>query len=199
MAEKIRCRWCCDNGINQKYHDEEWGIPVHDDRKQYEFLMMEAMQCGLNWTMMLKKRDVFRKCFAEFDYNKIAAFGEKEIKDIMETEGMIRSERKIRAVINNAQCFLKIREEYGTFDAYLWSFTEGKTLVYKKHQEGYPESKNDLSDRIAGDLKKRGFKYIGSTTVFSHLQAAGLINDHDPECWMYQLLIDGGNTKFVTG
>lgn len=197
MSEKIRCRWCCDNGINQKYHDEEWGIPVHDDRKQYEFLMMEAMQCGLNWTMMLKKREIFRKCFADFDYEKIAAFGEKEIKDIMETEGMIRSERKIRAIINNARCFLKIREEYGTFDAYLWNYTEGKTLVYKKHQEGFPEAKNDLSDRIAGDLKKRGFKYIGSTTVFAHLQAAGLINDHAPGCWMYQPLIDEGNTVFV--
>lgn len=197
-TEKIRCKWCCDNGIVQEYHDKEWGVPVHDDRKQFEFLMMEVMQCGLNWTMMLKKREIFRKCFADFNYEKIALFGEKEVQAIMEEEGMIHSQRKINAVINNAKCFLQIIEEYGSFDAYLWGYTDGKSLIYRKHREGFGETRNELSDKIAKDLKKRGFKYLGSITVFSHLQAAGLINDHAYECWMYEELVSGGNTEFIS-
>ena len=123
-----RCDWCKDNGILQKYHDEEWGIPLHDDRKQFEFLMMEVMQCGLNWNMMLKKRHIFRQCFDDFDYRKIAVYDEGKIQEIMETPGMIRSLRKIQAVINNACRFLQIIEEFGSFDTYLWSWTGGRHL-----------------------------------------------------------------------
>lgn len=181
MAERIRCRWCCDGGMMQKYHDEEWGIPLHDDQKQFEFLMMEVMQCGLSWNLMLKKR------------------GEAEICRIMETEGMIRSERKIRAVIHNARCFLKIIEEHGSFSSWLWSYTRGKSLVYRKHREGCWEANNELSDRVAADLRKRGFKYLGSITVYSHLQAAGIINDHEYDCWVYPLLTERENTEYVEG
>ena len=129
---KTRCKWCQDNGVNQKYHDEEWGIPVHDDRKHFEFLMMEVMQCGLNWTMMLNKRDIFRQCFDHFDYEKIIRYDEQKIQEIMETPGMIRSPRKIKAVITNAIAYMEIIKEYGSFDQFLWSYTDGKTMVYKK-------------------------------------------------------------------
>lgn len=188
--DRKRCAWCCDGGLNQNYHDTEWGIPLHDDQKQFEFLMMEVMQCGLNWTLMLKKREIFRQCFAGFDYEKVSQFTDSDVTRIMNTEGMIRSERKIRAVIHNAKCFQDIQNEWGTFDRYIWHFTEGKTHLYPKHHNGEWEAKNELSDRISADLKKRGFKYLGSVTVFSHLQACGIINDHAPDCWMYQPLLD---------
>ena len=188
--ERKRCYWCCDGGLNQNYHDNEWGIPLHDDQKQFEFLMMEVMQCGLSWTLMLKKREIFRQCFAEFDYKKVAQFTDADVAHIMNTEGMIRSERKIRAVIQNAKRFLDIQREWGSFDRYIWHFTEGKTYIYPKHHNGFWEAKNELSDCVSADLKKRGFKYLGSVTVFSHLQACGIINDHAPDCWMYQPLLD---------
>lgn len=180
-----RCDWCKDNGMMQKYHDEEWGIPLHDDRKQFEFLMMEVMQCGLNWNMMLKKRAIFRQCFDDFDYRKIALYDDKKIQEIMDTPGMIRSIRKIQAVINNAVRFLQIIEEFGSFDTYLWSWTGHKTLIYRSHQTTWA-AKNELSDAVSADLKKRGFKYLGSITVYSHLQACGMINDHSETCFLYQ-------------
>lgn len=194
---KKRCGWCCDGGMMQEYHDKEWGIPLHDDQKQFEFLMMEVMQCGLNWNMMIKKREIFRQCFDGFDFHKIAGYGEEKIRSIMETEGMIRSERKIRAIIHNANCFLKIIEEFGSFDAYIWGYTKGKSLVYRKHREGEWAARNELSDRISADLKKRGFKYLGSVTVYSHLQAAGIINDHEYDCWMYPVLTKGNDVEYI--
>lgn len=192
-----RCKWCCDGGINQKYHDEEWGIPLHDDQKHFEFISMEVMQCGLNWTMMLKKREIFRECFADFDYRTIADFSEKQIEEILKKEGMIKSRRKIEAIIHNARCFLQIIDDFGSFDHYIWSFTNGQTFIYRCHHEGQLESKNALSDQISKDLKKRGFKYLGSITVYSHLQACGIINDHDPACFRYQELIGAGNITYI--
>lgn len=192
-----RCKWCCDGGINQKYHDEEWGIPLHDDQKHFEFISMEVMQCGLNWTMMLKKREIFRECFADFDYRTIADFSEKQIEEILKKEGMIKSRRKIESIIHNARCFLQIIDHFGSFDHYIWSFTSGQTFIYRCHHEGQLESKNALSDQISKDLKKRGFKYLGSITVYSHLQACGIINDHDPACFRYQELIGAGNITYI--
>ena len=184
-----RCKWCMCNEKMIRYHDEEWGVPLYDDRKQFEFLMMEVMQCGLNWNMMIQKREIFQQCFDGFDFDKVSAYGEEDVSRIMETEGMIRSERKIRAVIHNARCFQKIREEAGSFSDYLWGFTGGKTYVYPSHQtEGMPAS-NDLSDRISLDLKRRGLKYMGSITVYSHLQACGMINDHQRDCFRYEELL----------
>lgn len=182
-----RCKWCQDNGVNQTYHDKEWGIPVHDDRKHFEYLMMEVMQCGLNWTMMLNKREIFRQCFDHFDYEKIIHYDEKKIQEIMETPGMIRSPRKIKAVITNAMAYLEIIREYGSFDKFLWGYTDGKTMVYKSHQL-HQAASNELSDAISKELKKRGFKYLGSITVYSHLQACGIINDHEESCFQYQAL-----------
>lgn len=192
-----RCGWCCDGGMMQKYHDEEWGIPLHDDRLHFEFITLEVMQCGLNWNMMLKKREVFRKCFSYFDYKIIACFTEKQIERILETEGMIKSRRKVEAVINNAKCYLTIIDEFGSFDTYIWSFTDYKTIVYRKHQKGEWEVRNELSDQVSKDLKKRGFKFLGSVTVYSHLQACGIINDHESKCWMFEEIVKKGNVVFI--
>ncbi|MBQ8950981.1 MAG: DNA-3-methyladenine glycosylase I [Eubacterium sp.] len=180
------CNWTTDLDILIAYHDTEWGVPLHDDRGQFEFLMMEVMQCGLNWTMMMKKREIFRSCFDNFEYDKIAEYTEEDIERILEVPGMIRSRRKIEAIITNAKCFRKIREEYGSFDAYLWAYTDGKTILYNKHGDGYIPVSNGLSDEISKDLKKRGFKYLGTVTVYSHLQACGMINDHGSDCLCYQ-------------
>lgn len=184
-----RCGWCLINEREIKYHDEEWGVPVHDDRKQCEYLMMEVMQCGLSWDIVLKKREIFRSCFHNFDYDTIASYGEDDILRIMNTEGMIRSRRKIEAVISNARLFQKIREEFGSFCNYLWGYSDGKMILYSGHEKGMVPAANGLSNRIAKDLKKRGFKYLGSVTVYAHLQASGLVNDHWEGCLCYKKLI----------
>ena len=189
-----RCGWCLCNEKMIKYHDEEWGVPVRDDRKQFEYLMMEAMQCGLNWNMMLQKREIFRECFDGFDYEKVAEYGEEDILRILETEGMIRSRRKVEAVIHNARCFRKVREEFGTFSEYLWGFSGGKTILYMGHQKGQIPARNGLSGRVSGDLKKRGFKYLGSVTVYAHLQACGMVNDHLEGCFRYREVTNGAET-----
>lgn len=185
-----RCPWCQCNEKMIRYHDEEWGVPLHDDNKQFEFLMMEVMQCGLNWNMMIQKREIFQQCFDHFDFDKIASYGEQDIDRILAVNGMIRSRRKIQAVIHNARCFQAVREEYGTFSQYLWSFTKGKTILYAGHQKGNIPAKNQLSDEISQALKKRGFQYMGSITVYSHLQACGIINDHIEECFRYRDIVE---------
>ena len=176
------CNWEHTSPLNQKYHDNEWGVPVHDDTKQFEFLMMEVMQCGLSWDLMINKRDVFRKCFDNFDYDKVAKYTDKDIKRILETGGMIKSIRNINAIIHNAKCFQHIRQEYGSFCDYLWRFSDNKTILYDKHNDGFIPNSNGLSDKISKDLKKYGFKYLGPITIYSHLQACGIINDHDKNC-----------------
>ena len=184
------CNWGTNLDILIEYHNNEWGVPLHDDRGQFEFLMMEVMQCGLNWTMMMKKREIFRSCFDNFEYDKIAGYTEDDVERILNVPGMIKSRRKIEAIINNARCFQKVREEYGSFDAYLWAYTNGKTILYNKHEDGFIPVSNGLSDRISKDLKKRGFKYLGTVTVYSHLQACGMINDHGSDCPCYKRIIE---------
>jgi len=174
--------------VNIKYHSEEWGVPLHDDRMQFEYLMMEVMQCGLSWNIVINKREIFRKCFDNFEYNLIAKYSEKDIERIMNTNGMIKSIRKIEAVINNAKCFQKIREEFGSFCNYLWAYSDNKTILYDKHELGYIPVSNGLSDKVSKDLKKRGFKFLGSITIYSHLQACGIINDHDKNCPRYKYI-----------
>lgn len=182
------CTVANDYELDKIYHDTEWGIPVYDDQKQFEFLMMEVMQCGLNWRMMLNKREIFRECFANFDYNEVANFGDSDIERIMDTPGMIRSRRKIEAVISNAQRFIEVRREFGTFSEFLWAFTEGKTALYINHEKGIIPASNGLSTKVSKILKKRGFKYLGPVTVYSHMQAAGMINDHSHDCVRYELI-----------
>lgn len=184
-----RCRWAEPDPLLMKYHDEEWGVPVHDDRKQFEFLTLEAMQCGLSWMTVLRKREIMRSVFDNFEPSRIAAYDEARISRIMETEGMIRSVRKISATINNARAFLRIQEEFGTFSAYLWKFTDNRTVEYPGHADGsVMVARNELSDTISKDLKARGFSFLGSITVYAHLQAAGLVNDHCNYCFRYHEL-----------
>ncbi len=176
------CNWENTSLLNQKYHDNEWGVPVHDDRKQFEYLMMEVMQCGLSWDLMINKRDIFRKCFDNFNYDKIASYDDTDINRILNTTGMIKSKRKVNAIIGNAKCFQQIIKEFGSFCNYLWAYSDNKTILYDKHNIGFIPVSNGLSDKISKDLKHRGFKYMGPITIYSHLQACGIINDHDENC-----------------
>ena len=184
------CNWEHTSEINRKYHDTEWGVPLNDDRGQFEYLFLEVMQCGLNWDLVINKREVFRKCFDDFDYDKIAVYTDKDIERILNTPKMIKSPRKIAAIINNAKHFQEIRKEYGSFCNYIWGFSDGKTILYDKHEEGFIPVSNGLSDTISKDLKKRGFKYLGTVVIYSHLQACGIINDHDKNCPRYKYIVD---------
>ncbi|TQR33146.1 DNA-3-methyladenine glycosylase I [Campylobacter sp. MIT 99-7217] len=190
------CDWSL-KAIYKNYHDNEWGVPVYDDLKQFEHLSMEVMQCGLSWQLMLKKREIFRKCFADFDFEKIALFDEDKLKQILSTQGMIASKAKILAIINNARVFKKIRAEFGSFSAYLWAFTENKVLIYRSHAKTQVPASNDLSTHIAKELKKHGFKFLGPITVYSHLQACGIINDHDPSCPCYKQIIENFDITYL--
>lgn len=192
-----RCKWCLINEFEIKYHDEEWGIPVHDDIKHFEYLMLEVMQCGLSWDTVLKKREIFRFCFDGFNYDKIATYTAMDIERIMNTVGVIRSQRKIEAVISNARIFQKIRSEFGSFSHYLWNWSGGKTMLYRSHESGELPASNELSDKIAADLKKRGMKFLGSVTVYAHLQASGVINDHSKDCHCYKRLTERYPTLYV--
>ena len=180
------CDWANTTPENRLYHDTEWGNPVHDDRQMFEHLTLECLQCGLSWGLMLKKREIFRACFENFDFDRIAAYGEGDIARILQTEGMLRSERKVRAVVQNARCYQQVRAEFGSFCAYLWAYTGGKTLLYEGHAEGAVPVSNGLSAQIAKDLKRRGFRYVGAVTIYSHLQACGIINDHAGDCPCYR-------------
>ena len=192
-----RCPWCLINELETKYHDEEWGVPVHDDQKQFEYLMMEVMQCGLSWDTVLKKREIFRACFDRFDFDKVADYDEADVERIMNTTGMIRSRRKIEAVIGNARIVQQIREEFGSFSDYLWGYTGGKTLLYKGHELGHVPASNALSEKISRDLKKRGMKNLGPVTVYAHLQACGIINDHQKDCHCYQRLVEQYPVEYI--
>ena len=185
MKEKEICRWCKGDTMMEKYHNEEWGIACHNDQQLYEYLMLEAMSCGLSWKLMLMKREIFRTCFANFDYMKVAQFTNSDVERIMQYPGIIKSKRKIEAMISNAQAFIKIRNEFETFNNYIWSFTKGKTIIYNNRPNGMMQTQSKLSDIIAKDLKKRGFKFLGSVLVYSFIQAIGMVNDHDTTCYMF--------------
>ena len=184
--DENKCGWCQDGGLLEHYHDTEWGIPCHSEKLLFEYLMLESLSCGLSWNLMLQKREIFHACFADFDYKIVAEFTEAEINKAMEYPGMIKSRRKIEAIISNAKCFMQIQQEFGSFDKYLWAYSEGKTYIYQCHLDGVWLTKNELSDKIAADLKKRGFKFLGSTLIYSYLQSVGIINDHAPECRMFE-------------
>jgi DNA-3-methyladenine glycosylase I len=183
------CDWSGCHPLLIEYHEREWGVPLFDDRTHFEFLMMEALQCGLSWTIVMKKRQIFRLCFDNFDSEAVAAYGEDDVQRIINTEGMLRSLPKIRAVIGNAACFNRIRQEFGSFSDYIWSFTDRKAVLYEGHGEGRVPVSNGLSDRISKDLKRRGFKFLGTVTVYSYLQSCGIINDHGSECGCYKRIV----------
>lgn len=182
--EKTRCEWP-NTPLYQKYHDEEWGVPVKDDQKQFEFLTLETFQAGLSWITVLKKRDNFRDAFDNFDYTKIANYDESKIAELKSNAGIIRNELKIKAAISNAKAFMEIQKEKGSFTEYIWSFTNHKVVKNKWKSIKELPAKTDLSDRICKDLKKRGFKFVGSTVIYAHLQATGQVNDHVVDCFRY--------------
>ena len=183
MEDKIRCSWCEKDDLYKKYHDEEWGIPIYEDDKIFEFLILETFQAGLSWYTILKKRENFRKAFDNFDYIKIANYNEDKIQELLLNEGIIRNQLKVRATVINAQNFIAIQKEFGSFSKYIWNFTDGKTIKNKiKSLKDIP-GKTPLSDKISIDLKKRGFKFVGSTVVYAYMQATGMVNDHFEDCW----------------
>ncbi len=185
VDKKIRCPWVSDDPLYWQYHDQEWGVPVHDDMKLFEYMLLDGMQAGLSWLTILKKRENFRKAFDNFDPEKIARYTDRKIQKLMADEGIIRNRLKIKASVENAQAFLRIRKEFGSFNDYIWQFTDGKTLKNAwKNLKEIPASTPE-SDAMSRDLKKRGFKFVGSTICYAFMQAAGMVNDHTVTCFRY--------------
>ena len=167
----------------REYHDREWGVPVHDDKVHFEFLILEGAQAGLSWLIVLRKREGYRKAFAGFDFNKVARFGERDVRRLMTDEGIVRNDLKIRAAIENARRFLEVRKEFGSFDSYLWNFVGSKPVVNRLKSYKVAPSSTALSDAISKDLKKRGFRFVGTTVIYAYLQAVGVVNDHEGSCF----------------
>jgi len=187
MSREVkRCNWCGNDPIYIKYHDTEWGVPVYDDSKIFEFLLLETFQAGLSWITILKKRENFRKVFDNFDYQKIANYSEKKIEELKLDAGIIRNRLKIKAAKTNAIAFMKVQKEFVTFSKYLWGFVNGKPIQNNVKSTGELPANTPLSDKISSDLKKRGFKFVGSTIVYAHMQAIGMINDHTTKCFRYK-------------
>ena len=176
---KNRCSWAGPDEIYIRYHDEEWGIPTHDDRELFEILVLESFQAGLSWITILKKRQNFKKAFDDFDVEKVAGYGESKISELLENEGIIRHKGKIASAINNAQVFIEIQKEFGSFDSYIWSFTDGEIIKAEYLTE------SDLSKDISKDLKKRGMKFVGPTIIYSYLESIGIIDNHQEGCFKY--------------
>jgi DNA-3-methyladenine glycosylase I len=182
----IRCPWCGTDPLYVKYHDEEWGVPVHEDGKHFEFMVLESMQAGLSWYIVLRKRENFREAFAGFDPVKVAAFDQEKVEELVQDAGIIRNKAKILAAINNAARFLEVKNEFGTFDNYFWSFVGNKPVINKWENLSELPASTPLSDVISKDLKKRGFKFLGTTVIYAHMQAIGLVNDHLFDCFRWE-------------
>lgn len=186
QKQKIRCGWVSDDEIYRAYHDTEWGVPVHDDQKLFEAVVLDAFQAGLSWLTILKKRENFRKVFDNFNARKIARYDEKKIASLMKDAGIIRNQLKIRATITNAEQFLRIQREFGTFDKYIWQFVGGKPKINKWKTHRHLPSRSTESDAMSADMKARGFKFVGSTICYAFMQAVGMINDHTVDCFRYR-------------
>jgi DNA-3-methyladenine glycosylase I len=186
MAEvdaKRRCPWCLGSDLYRRYHDEEWGVPVHDDARLFEFLILEGAQAGLSWSTILAKRENYRRAFARFDPEKVARFGARDAKRLMRDAGIVRNRLKIGAAIGNARAFLEVRREFGSFDAYLWRFVDGRPLQNRRRNMKQVPARTAVSDAISKDLKRRGFRFVGSTIVYAFMQAVGMVNDHLIACF----------------
>jgi DNA-3-methyladenine glycosylase I len=183
-----RCEWCEGDEIYTKYHDKEWGIPLHSDRKLFEFLILEGAQAGLSWITVLKKRNTYRQVFDQFDFNKVAKYKEAKIQSLLKNPGIIRNQLKIRAAVKNAQAYIRIREEFGTFNKYIWQFTDGKIIHNSwKSLKDIP-AQTEISNMMSKDLKKRGFTFVGPTICYAYMQAIGMVNDHVVGCYRYREL-----------
>ncbi|WP_086349565.1 DNA-3-methyladenine glycosylase I [Candidatus Enterococcus clewellii] len=181
--ERIRCEWANSNELDQIYHDEEWGTPVHEDQKLFEFLILESMQAGLSWSTILKKRETLTEAYDQFDYKVIAEYTDEKKAELLQNPGVIRNRLKVAAAVTNAKKFMEIQKEFGSFDAYIWSFVDGKPIVNQWSSMAEVPASTALSDTISKDLKKRGFKFLGTTTVYAFMQAMGLVDDHLPHCF----------------
>jgi DNA-3-methyladenine glycosylase I len=183
MDNPIRCGWCLSSDLYKEYHDKEWGTPVYDDATLFEFLILETFQAGLSWITVLNKRKNFRKAFDNFDYTKIARYSEDKIQELLLDAGIIRNKLKVRSAVSNAQAFMMIQKEFGSFSKYVWAFTNGVPIInHPKTLKEVPAT-TPLSDEISKDLKTRGFKFVGSTVIYAHMQATGMVNDHLADCW----------------
>jgi len=184
--EKQRCGWCMGDALYQQYHDLEWGVPVKDDDTLFEFLVLETFQAGLSWITILRKRENFRVAFDGFDYKKIAQYKQEKIDSLLQDAGIIRNKLKVHAMVTNAKAFMKIQEEFGSFSKYIWGFVDGKPI--KNKVENYKEAPPTTaqSDAISKDLKRRGFKFVGSTVMYAYMQAVGMVNDHEMDCFRYE-------------
>jgi DNA-3-methyladenine glycosylase I len=186
MAEKRRCEWSAGGtDLMVRYHDEEWGEPVHDDRKHFEFLALEGAQAGLSWNTILSKREGYRNAFDGFDWETIARYGDKDIERLLADAGIVRNRLKVASVIANAQAFIKVRDEFGNFNEYVWQFVEGKPKVNARRSMREVPASTPESDKLSQNLKGRGFKFVGTTIVYAHMQATGLVNDHEVTCFRY--------------
>lgn len=184
MDNKTRCNWCLSSDLYKEYHDTEWGKPVYDDATLFEFLLLETFQAGLSWITILKKRDHFRHAFDHFDYKKIAHYQDPKIQELLLNPGIIRNKLKVHSAVSNAQNFIKIQDEFGSFSTYIWAFTAGKPLENTPQTLKEVPATTHISDTISKDLKKRGFKFVGSTVVYAFMQATGMVNDHVADCWV---------------
>ena len=184
--EKTRCPWCLGFEQYMEYHDKEWGLPVHDDRIHFEFLILEGAQAGLSWSTILKKREGYRKAFADFDPVKVSRFTEAKINKLLQDPGIVRNKLKVNAAVNNAKRFLEVQKEFGSFDKYIWQFVNHKPIINKWKTIGEIRPTTKESDALSKDLIKRGFKFVGSTVIYAHMQACGLVNDHLVDCWRYK-------------
>ena len=180
-----RCTWP-KNELAIRYHDQEWGVPLHDDKKLFEFLILEGAQAGLSWDTILRKRENYRRAFDGFDVNKVARYTDKKIEELLQDEGIIRNRLKITSAVSNAKAFLKVQKEFGSFDKYIWSFIEGKPIVNKWKETSQVPPRSEVSDEISKDLIKRGFNFVGSTIIYAFMQATGLVNDHLVSCFRYK-------------
>ena len=186
MDRIIRCSWTGSDPLMIAYHDAEWGVPLHDDRKLFEFLILEGMQAGLSWATVLRKRENFRAAFCGFDPAVVAEFGSRELKRLLADTGIIRNRQKLEAAIANAKSFLGVQKEFGSFDAYIWDFVEGKPIQHRFRADSDIPANSLESDRVSKDMKQRGFKFVGSTIIYAHMQATGMVNDHLVGCFRYK-------------
>jgi len=180
-----RCDWVSNDELYIKYHDEEWGKPIYDDETIFEFLVLESFQAGLSWITILKKRENFRKAFDAFDYKKIATYSDEKIEELLQDKGIVRNRLKVLATINNANRFMEVQQEFGTFSKYIWGFVDHQPILNRFQNIKEVPATTQLSDAIAKDLKKRGFKFLGSTVIYAHMQATGMVNDHITSCFCY--------------
>jgi DNA-3-methyladenine glycosylase I len=186
MKKLNRCGWCEGDELYEAYHDNEWGVPVYDDHTLFEFLILETFQAGLSWITVLRKRENFREAFDDFDYNKIANYPEEKVQELLGNPGIIRNKLKVKAAVTNAQNFIKIQEKYGSFSKYIWDFVGGNPIQNQVEDYKKAPTTSSISNKLSADLKKKGFKFVGSTIIYAHMQATGMVNDHEVSCFRHK-------------